>query len=128
VANHPHHKFPSSLTEDERKVIHKLAKNQGLFTKTVGGRYKCLYIYKQDYNLNKTRRQELSNNIQQFTTQTDPIFPNVRQVVDAENASTQPPSGTRKRGRPPKSATQPTLPEQIVQPSQYDLRKRVKKI
>ncbi len=66
----------------------------------VSGRYKCLYVYKENLVFSHTGSQRVARDIDFLTSQKYPIFPNVQQVVDADIPASQQKTTGLKKGRP----------------------------
>ena len=87
---------------------------------------KILYIYKNHLNLSTQSSQAISNALQDIATGFQPINQNVLDVVAAAAGETDrveleseiaPVTVAKKRGRPPKSATQPSTQPSSSHPS-----------
>ena len=128
---------PSSLTKDQRAIIHKLASDLNLNHESKGNwRKMTLYIYKTELIPSSQRSSQVTSRaLQEITSSPQHINQNVLDVVSASEAvasSSAPVQVPKKRGRPPKSGTQPSASNEVefasTQPSnsteRYNLRKR----
>ncbi len=80
-------KFPSTLSENERKIVHELATQNGLLSKTCGGRYKCVHVYKNiPVRAANTARQRISNQLIGMTSTAIPMNSNVAEVLATQTA------------------------------------------
>ena len=119
---------PSTLTREQRAIVHKLATELGLNHETKGNwRRMILYIYKGQLNMHIQRNsQAISSALNNIATTSQQINQNVLDVIAAGPSVSEPldPSKTakKKRGRPPKSAqTQPTSSTGVVAASSTNL-------
>ena len=128
---------PSSLTKDQRAIIHKLASDLNLNHESKGNwRKMTLYIYKTELIPSSQRSSQVTSRaLQEITSSPQHINQNVLDVVSASEAvasSSAPVQVPKKRGRPPKSGTQPSASNEVefasTQPSnsteRYNFRKR----
>lgn len=118
------YKFPSSLTQEQRLEIQQIANMNEIKHQIKGGKYKCLYLFKDNLILPViTSRQKRSEDLIGFSTQHHPRNENFQKV---EKNAIQPIVGkAAKRDRPSKGDTEP---KQIINSSsKYNLRKRTKK-
>jgi hypothetical protein len=65
ASNDKQYKFSSKTTANERSIVQRVAQRQGLLTKLVGGRYKCLYVYKTNLEFTRTQAQRTSQALDQ---------------------------------------------------------------
>ena len=84
-SNEQQYACPSSLTKEERCIVHKLADEMNLQSQSKGNwKKKILYIYKNQLNLQDQRNsQAISTALQRISSISQPINQNVLDVVDA---------------------------------------------
>jgi hypothetical protein len=71
-------KFPSTLSENERRIVHELAAQNSLLSKTNGGRYKCVHVYKNiPVRVANTAHQRISSHLIRMTSTAIPENSNV---------------------------------------------------
>jgi hypothetical protein len=68
-----------------------------------------MYLYKTNLEFTRTQAQRTSQALDQLTNRPIPVNNYVQEVVYAEIVSGQQATNGRKRGRPPKAATQPEI-------------------
>ena len=130
-----YNKNPSSLTKDQRAIIHKLANDLNLNHESKGNwRKMTLYIYKTELIPSSQRSSQVTSRaLQEITSSPQQINQNVLDVVSASEAvasSSAPVQVPKRRGRPPKSGTQSSASNEVefasTQPltERYNFRKR----
>ncbi len=88
-------KFPSTLSENERRIVHELAAPNSLLSKTNGGRYKCVHVFKNvQVRAAHTARQRFSNQLIGMTSTAIVAHSNVAEVI---RASAKQPAQRQKR-------------------------------
>ena len=64
-------KFPSTLSAEQRKIVHERAESCGLFTQSQGTRYRCVYLHKNNSEILVTTSISYKTATQTLETKTN---------------------------------------------------------